>query len=231
MFLKKLLVRRRLRLYLLILGIVVALMGFEEVADDVFHDPLEGDVEAQALDQSISKYVASFRSDHLNQSMIDLTALGSVSVIVTLFLIFASILFSYRDFKGVGFISAVLLGGGLWPHFLKQYFERERPIQSEWLVQVGSSSFPSGHSFGAAAAYIGFAYYASLYARGWPHEVFFYFLGALLALLVGVSRIFLGVHYPTDVLAGLSGGVAWALTACAVYEALMRTKRDTIRLN
>lgn len=207
------------RIWIMFAVFVLALIGFEEVYDDVFSDPLEGDLESQVFDQSISKWFAGLRTPILNQVMTDLTALGSISVILTLFIVFVVTLSMFKDFKGIGFISIVLLGAGLWPTALKLLFKRDRPMESEWLTQVVDFSFPSGHSFGASATYIGFAYYASLYAKTKTQEVSFFFLGASLALFVGISRIYLGVHFPTDVLAGLAGGVAWGLIASMVYEA------------
>ena len=222
-FLEKAMQPRLIRFWILIGLVIVALLCFEEVVDDVFHDPLEGDFEAQHFDRDLAQIAQGQRTVQRTQVMTDLTALGSVSVISTLFLIFVSLLLSFRDFRGIAFISIVLAGGGLWPTFLKPLFNRQRPPDLEWLGHVSDLSFPSGHSFGSAAAYLGFAYYASLYAKTWTHECFFYLLGILLAATVGVSRIYLGVHFPTDVLAGLAGGVAWSLFAAAAYEYWFRS--------
>lgn len=202
----------------MIAGIVFALWGFEEVADDVFLDPLEGDHEARVFDAAIARFAAGFRGERLTQAMTDLTALGSVSVIATLFVIFAAVLVSFRDRRGIVFISVVLAGAGAWPLILKPLFARARPVPADWLVPVGEFSFPSGHAFGAAAAYVGFAYYATTYARTRAQEIFFHVLGAALAALVGISRIYLGVHFPTDVLAGLCGGLAWGLLVSCLFE-------------
>ncbi len=214
----------------MLLGILLSVFLFEEIVDDVFFDPLEGDNEVQIFDQSISQWVAKLRAPLLTKAMVDLTALGSISVIATIYLIFISVLLSFRDYKGAFFITIVLAGAGLWPALLKLYFLRERPEQSEWLVDVSDYSFPSGHSFGAAATYIGFAFYASQYARGWIQELFFYFLGILLGVLVGLSRIYLGVHYPTDVLAGFFGGMIWGLAASLTYLILHLKLKSISRL-
>jgi undecaprenyl-diphosphatase len=216
---------RRFRFWLMIAGIVVALLGFEEVADDVFYDPLEGDFEAREFDRSVSVLVSRFRTPALTQVMTDLTALGSISVVLTLFLVLTSVLATYRDFRGLSYLSIVLIGAGLWPLLLKSYFGRERPPQMDRLVEVASLSFPSGHSFGASAVYMGLAYYATQYTRSWAHEIFFYCLGAVLICVVGVSRVYLGAHFPTDVIAGLCGGIAWGLICASTYEYFTPTQR------
>jgi undecaprenyl-diphosphatase len=220
---------RRFRFWLMIVGIVIALVGFEEVADDVFYDPLEGDFEFREFDRSVTQWVSRFRSPVLNQVMIDLTALGSVSVVLTLFIVLASVLATYRDFRGLGYITIVLAGAGAWPLLLKSYFGRERPPEMDRLVEVASLSFPSGHSFGASAVYIGLAYYVTQYTRSWAHEVFFYCLGALLILVVGTTRIYLGAHFPTDVVAGLCGGIAWGLICASVFEFLGPAQRKFVK--
>jgi undecaprenyl-diphosphatase len=204
---------------------VLALAAFGEVADDVFRDPLEGDAGAHAFDRAISGWIIGFRSLRLTQVMTDLTALGSFTVMLTLFVVLVSVLASYRDFKGLGYLSVVLLGAGAWPFLLKPVFGRPRPDPAGQLAYVADLSFPSGHSFAAASVYIALAYYSAQYTRSWGQEVFFYGLGATVILAVGVSRIYLGMHYPTDVLAGLSGGAAWALLASAVFEWLAPTRR------
>ncbi len=216
----------RLRFWIMLVGVFLSLLGFEEIADDVFRDPLEGDTESEVLDRSISTMVAEFRDPRLTQVMTDMTALGSISVVVTLFLILASILTTFRDFRGLAYISIVLTGAGLWPHVLKSIFGRARPPEMDRLVEVASLSFPSGHSFGAASAYIGLAYYAARAMRNWRQEMFFYGLSGLLILIVGISRIYLGVHYATDVIAGLCGGTAWGLLSACVYEYFAPTRRN-----
>jgi undecaprenyl-diphosphatase len=222
---RELLAHRRFRFWLLLSIAAIALLGFVEVVDDFFRDPLEGDLEAQAFDRAIGRWVAPLRSARLTQVMTELTALGSVSVVATLFLVHAAILASFRDFRGLGYLGGVFLGAGAWPLLLKPLFGRERPRDLEHLALVTDLSFPSGHAFGAAATYVALAYYAGQYARSWPQEVFFYCLGGILVVVVGVTRIYLGVHYPTDVLAGICGGAAWGFFASALLEAAAPARR------
>lgn len=210
--------RKYFRFWLVVISIIGSLLFFEEIVDDVFRDPLEGDIESQVFDRKVTQWAHSFRSPVVTQAMTDLTALGSVSVIATIFVLLASVVVSFKDLKGLVYLGAVLVGAGVIPAVLKLYFARDRPMAGEHLVNVTDLSFPSGHAFGSAAVYAALAYYAGRYARNWSQEIFFYFLASLLIFIVGVSRIYLGVHYPTDVLAGFSGGIAWALLISAVFE-------------
>lgn len=213
------------RTWLFVFLSILGILGFEEVADDVFYDPKEGDFEAQLFDKSLANFFRSFQSPLLTQAMTDLTALGSISVLLTLFFVLFSVLWSYRDYKGLSYLLVVLIGAGAWPALLKIFFQRDRPDVANHLVHVSDLSFPSGHSFGAAAIYVALAFYSAQYAKNWIHEIFFYALGAILIALVGISRIYLGVHYPTDVLAGLCGGMAWAFLVSACFQFFLAFKR------
>ncbi|RIW35145.1 PAP2 family protein [Bacillus salacetis] len=109
----------------------------------------------------------------------------------------------------------VALGGGFnW--LLKEYFKRQRP-DIEALVEQGGYSFPSGHSMGSFILYgaLAFAVFR-LYDHRWSK-----FIGAaallLLVLLIGLSRIYLGVHYPSDILGGFSAGGVWLAFSILVY--------------
>jgi len=217
---------RNLRLWLSILGMVISAFLFEEIVDDVFRDPMEGDFEAKHFDTAVQVWIAGLRSPAITQTMIDLTALGSVSVNFVLLFIFTSILFTYRDYKGLSFLVIVAAGAGAWPLILKNYFARPRPEIGFHLVNVSDLSFPSGHAFGATSIYIALALYAARYARTLRHEIFFYCLGFFLVILVGVSRVYLGVHYPTDVMAGVCGGIFWALFIWAMFTLVTPEKKS-----
>lgn len=223
--------RKYIRAWIILCSIIISLVLFEEVVDDVFFDPQVGDHEASLFDEAVAAKMREFRSPRLNQVMTDLTALGSVSVIITLFVILSSVMIFYRDLRGLLYLSIVGLGAGILPPILKGYFARTRPLESNHLVVVTDLSFPSGHSFGATAVYIGLAYYTGQYARSWIHELFFYVLGGLLIVLIGTSRVFLGVHYPTDVLAGIAGGMSWSLFVSMIFEMQRLYSKNKTKLN
>ena len=92
---------------------------------------------------------------------------------------------------------------------LKNIFLRDRPDISGQLTFVKSSSFPSGHSFGSTVAYFGLAFLLSREVKVIKIEILYYALAAVVVALVGISRMYLGVHFPTDVVGGISSGLVW----------------------
>ena len=210
------------RLWLMLCAACLLALGFEEVVDDVFDDPLEGDTESQAFDEAIGQFVQKFRSDVLTRVAIDLTALGSASVLSVFALLAYASVFGARDRLGFIHLSIALVGAFAWPELLKEFFGRERPDALLHLVNVRTLSFPSGHTFGATACYATFAFFFARYVPRWRAEVFCYVLAASIVAIIGLTRIYLGVHYPTDVLAGVTAGGAWAFFLAAIFSFLYR---------
>jgi undecaprenyl-diphosphatase len=123
--------------------------------------------------------------------------------------------------------TAVLLvvataGGQVMNVSLKHLFGRARPEATLHLVEVRSPSFPSGHSMAASIFYLTTGALLTQTTRRRREKI--YLLSAALAItaLIGFSRVFLGVHYPTDVLAGWAGGTAWAIVCWAAARWLRR---------
>ena len=111
------------------------------------------------------------------------------------------------------------LGAGL---VLKLFFQRERPSVVPHLHAVHTTSFPSGHSMMSAVVYLTLGALLAGFGERRRHKAYFLAAAMLLTLLVGLSRVFLGVHYPTDVLAGWSAGLVWAMASWLVARALQR---------
>lgn len=158
----------------------------------------------------------------LNNAARDVTSLGS-GVVLTLFtLIAAGWLAIRRSWHEVLLLLAALLGGAALSLGLKGVFERERPDLVPHLDAVSTYSFPSGHALLSAVVYLTLgAVLARLFSE---RRVKLYLLGVAtgLALLVGVSRVYVGVHYPSDVLAGWCAGAAWASLCWLVTVFLQR---------
>jgi undecaprenyl-diphosphatase len=140
----------------------------------------------------------------------DITAFGSPAVVALLTAVVLGYLWLQRRYGALWFVVVAVSGGGLLGRLLKEIFARERPDPLPCLW-VSSPSFPSGHAVLAAVVYLTLGI---LLARLEPRLLLkVYFLGVMMALafLVGLSRVYLGVHYPTDVLAGWVVGLVWGL--------------------
>ena len=203
-----------------------AIWGFTEVAEEV----LEG--ETHAFDEAILLALrsATDRSDPLGpgwleELMRDLTALGGVGLLTIITLAVAGFLALDRKTHSALFVLAAVGGGMLLSTLLKMGFDRPRPDLVPHGSIVYTASFPSGHSMLSAVVYLTLG---ALLARVQPRLVLkLYLIGLamLITVAVGVSRVYLGVHWPTDVLAGWAVGAAWALLCWAAALWLQRRGR------
>jgi undecaprenyl-diphosphatase len=152
----------------------------------------------------------------------DFTALGGVAVLTVLTLAVIGLLLLEHK-RRAALLVAVAVGGGIvLSLLLKGLFERPRPELVAYDSAVYTSSFPSGHSMMAAVVYLTLA---ALVAQVQEHrrvKVYLLAVAILLTLAVGVSRIYVGVHWPTDVLAGWTAGAVWALACWQLARVLQR---------
>ncbi len=153
---------------------------------------------------------------------VDITALGSPTVVIIVGAVVVVFLVLVRRWTAAAFVVVALLGAGVLSFALKSVYGRPRPELVYHLVTVSSPSFPSGHSLLAAVAY---PTLGSLVAELIPRvQLRLYVVGValFLMLLVGMSRVYLGVHYPTDVLAGWCVGLGWSIVCWLVLRRLRR---------
>ncbi len=156
----------------------------------------------------------------------DITSMGSYTILT---LVGGLVVVFFALKRKIGFMVltlAAIVGGALGSTGLKLLFSRDRPT-IEHLVHVSTYSFPSGHAMLSTVVYLTLG---TLLARSEEKKRFkIFFLGTamLLALLVGLSRVYLGVHYPTDVLAGWIAGAVWALFCLLIAALLQRRSRSS----
>lgn len=155
----------------------------------------------------------------------DITALGSFSVLgIIVLLVFAYLLLAGKQRTGWFMVFAVV-GGTVISTVLKMLFDRPRPDLTG-VAEVFTASFPSGHATVSAVVFLTIG--AMLAESAPERQLKRFFVGVAIGLtvLVGVSRIYLGVHYPTDVLAGWSLGAAWALLCTTAAHFLRERARE-----
>lgn len=151
----------------------------------------------------------------LEEAARDVTALGGYAVLTILVGSVGGYLLLARHYPAALLVLVSTLGGLLLSHLLKGFYERPRPDLVPHLAHVSTSSFPSGHAMLSAVVYLTLGALLARLVEGRWARVYFIALAALLTGLVGASRVYLGGHYPTDVVAGWAAGLAWA-TLCWV---------------
>ena len=161
----------------------------------------------------------------------DITALGSMAVLNTVvFLVIVFFLFS-RRFSAALFLVVAAVGGQLLNAGLKVAYARDRPNEIYRWVEINTPSFPSGHAAASTVIYLSFAVLLARISETTAQRAYIVFSGAFLSVLVGLSRVYLGVHYPTDVIAGWSLGVVWVelcwLAARAIDRRRLSGKADS----
>jgi undecaprenyl-diphosphatase len=148
----------------------------------------------------------------------DVTALGSMVVLGMLALGTAGFLVLEGKEHMAGFLLVSVTGGSIVSVLLKDIFERPRPEIVPHAVYASSSSFPSGHSMMSALTYLTLGALLARDHKPKRLKAFFLLTAALLTFLVGLTRVYLGVHWPTDVLAGWTAGSIWALLSWLIAK-------------
>jgi undecaprenyl-diphosphatase len=213
---------------LAVLVIVLGLWAFVEVADEV----LEGE-----LVTFETRVLRAFRDPDdpgrlmgpawVEGAVRDITALGGVVVLLLLTAAVCGFLWLDRKRRITFAIAAAALSGMLISTLLKNVFQRARPGPDvvPQLVVIDSASFPSGHSMMSAVVYLTLGAILATVAEGRRLKIYCLAVALILTLLVGSSRVLLGVHWPSDVLAGWTAGLVWALICWLVIRVLQAEGR------
>lgn len=181
--------------------------------------------EVHHLDLSILTAVALIRRPWLTGVAVDVTALGSITLVTLISVAAICILLSLRDFFAAWQLLLNSLGAGVWTQIMKNVIERNRPNEVTHLVQISGFSYPSGHSLASASLYLTIAILAARHLPTAQGRVLLFGLAIAIISLVGISRVYLGVHYASDVASGASLGIAWALLLTASFSILERPQR------
>ena len=200
-----------------------ALWAFAELADEV------EDGESHAFDKAILLALRnpSDTEDPLGPPWLelvarDITSLGGTAMLTLVTLATLGFLLMTRK-RGAAILVAIsVIGGTLLSSLLKSGFDRPRPDLVPHAVEVSSASFPSGHAMLATVTYLTLGALLVQVQEQRGVQIYLLAWALLISLLVGASRIYLGVHWPTDVLAGWCVGAAWALLCATIALFLQR---------
>ncbi|HET7463568.1 MAG TPA: phosphatase PAP2 family protein [Longimicrobium sp.] len=197
-------------------GVIVACVAvFAALADEV----MEGDT--LPIDNAVLLWMNRHASPPLTGLALDITALGAGTVVWLLVIVASVFLWVSRHRYSVLLLWVSILGSGLINATMKLFFDRPRPHLFPWRVPyAGLSSFPSGHSMTSMVCYATLAYLITRLVDSRFLRRFTIGLAAVIVVLIGLSRMYLGVHYPTDVLAGFIMGLAWSSFCALMIEGI-----------
>ncbi|MFT8318808.1 MAG: phosphatase PAP2 family protein [Sporolactobacillus sp.] len=174
-------------------------------------------------------YIIQAFQSHLSSVMtvlmISATQLGSPAAIILLSILFVIVLLKHQMYgEGVWLLSTIILGAGIINPLMKLLIARPRPIFHRLIKETGYS-YPSGHALGATIFYGSVALLAIFYLRRLYLQIMVVILAGVLIVLIMVSRIYLGVHYPSDVLAGGLLGISIDSLSAGIFM----INRDRLR--
>ncbi|MDQ3878298.1 MAG: bifunctional DedA family/phosphatase PAP2 family protein [Actinomycetota bacterium] len=201
-----------------LLLIVLIAWGFGSIMQDVLaHDELA------LFDRPVLTYLVDHRTPGLTTAMKVVTFFGGNGFIVPATVLVAGAVYVFtRKPRWSAFITGTVAGGYALFNLLKVLIERPRPSIHP-AIHIGGSSFPSGHATVSAAFFLAAAYLATR-KLGWVASVWVWAAALVVPALVAFSRVYLGVHWPTDVVAGLMLGAAWTAITATATGALERPR-------
>lgn len=178
------------------------------------------------FDKPIISFFQSIETPVSTKLYMFFTLIGSTPFVILIFLITCFLLYFVLKFRTqLIFFLLVLIGSTALNNILKNSFQRERPI-SHRLVEATGYSFPSGHSMAAFTLYftLAFLIWKHLPTRFWRGIVII--LTTLIILMIGTSRIYLGVHYPSDIIGGYLASTSWLILTIFFYQRYLEAKKD-----
>ena len=219
--------REELGVLSLVLLIAGGIWAFVELADEV----REG--ELRKFDEMV---LLAFRTAGdskdpsgpfwIEEAVRDITSLGSPTVLVMVTLAACVYLLLLKKRRMALLLFVTIGGGQLASSLLKIGFDRPRPDLTSHGAEVYTASFPSGHSMVSAVTYLTLGALLARVQPGQALKTYTLSIAVVLTVLIGVSRVYLGVHWPSDVLAGWAAGAAWAISCWLIAWWLQRRRPE-----
>lgn len=201
---------------------LVALALFLAIASRVVEGP------AHQADTAILEWVHRHSNPLLDRVALHVTAVGNGPVVVMIGLVASALLWVSRRRLAVLLLVAAVGGASLGNTLLKATFDRPRPegfILATPFARPVSASFPSGHAAAAMALFLVLGYLIAHLGGQGGFRIMVHVIAGIAIVAIGASRIYLGVHYPSDVIAGYLVGLAWVTFCILAFEAAQRAAR------
>jgi undecaprenyl-diphosphatase len=176
----------------------------------------------QQFDETVLRWMERHQTPWLEALMLEVTMLGTWIVVLSIVGIAGLFLWLTRHKYSTVLLLVATAGGIGLNNILKVGFDRPRPQVFEWGTHVASSSFPSGHAMSSAVVYITVAYLAARLQKTHFARLATLVVFGIIVATICFSRMYLGVHYPSDVAAGVTIGLSWAAFCMATLEAIQR---------
>lgn len=196
-----------------VLGLVLAalaLWGFYQIADEVLEK------ETQAFDTQVLLTIAQWHRPWLDRCMVLVTDLGQPTILVIASLLLSGLLLWRQRRSETMALAVAAFGAVLLNTLLKNLFTRDRPELWQHIVDVQFYSFPSGHAMVSMVVFGMIGYLLARQLRRWRSWIAGWTV--LLIAAIGFSRLYLGVHWPTDIVAGYAAGFVWLETCILSLE-------------
>lgn len=201
--------------------ITLGTMTFVELADDMT------ETDGQAFDQMVLHWMQPVAGQPrgpwwLHEAAADITSLGGIAVLTLFAVVALGMLLILRKWLSALLLLIGLAGGVALSEGLKALFQRERPPAAFQAVETLNASFPSGHALLSTVFYLTVAV---MMTRAFPRrrlKAYVLGVGMVFALMVGLTRVYLGAHWASDVMAGWCVGAAWAMALWLVSYAVER---------
>ncbi|QTD39966.1 phosphatase PAP2 family protein [Sporosarcina sp. Te-1] len=169
------------------------------------------------FDETVVEFVQGWENDWLTPIMKAFTWIGSTSVVLCLIAAGTVLLYFILKERRLAYLFlTVMLGTGILNQVLKFIFKRERP-DIHRLIEIGGYSFPSGHTMMSFSLYAILAYIVWRHTKTAVSRFGLLLFSILMALMIAISRIYLGVHYPSDVAGGMAASAFWLVVSISVY--------------
>jgi undecaprenyl-diphosphatase len=206
-----------------LVAILVAGWCFADIAEDMSRNAA-----TRLLDERVASWFHEHATPALTHLMRLVTFFGSVGFVAAAASCVAILLIVRKSYYQLLALVLAVGGGSLLNILLKHFFHRQRPVLENPLLTLSSFGFPSGHTMGSTLFYGLLAVFVAQLVRTWRLRVLTFCIAALAVALIGLSRIYLGAHYLTDVLGAIAVGFAWMAFCWTGVETLRRWRDRSV---